>query len=92
MVDSTSNIDEYNLGFFLLCTHCVAGDEQEATLIEALQLIFSCFPEQSFYDRHKLGPRTFMTDNCDKLRSAIGELWPEFVLLLCQFHILQQVW
>ena len=32
-----------------------------------------------------------MTDNCDELRSAIREIWPSARLLLCIFHILQQV-
>ena len=33
-----------------------------------------------------------MTDNCDELRNALKETWPKATLLLCVFHVLQQVW
>ena len=101
-LDSTSNLDEHNLRFFLLCTHCVAGalplgmiltsDEQETTLVKAFHLLTRCFPEGAFYRKGDLGPEIFMTDNCEELRNRIREVWPGRLLLLCQFHILQQVW
>lgn len=33
-----------------------------------------------------------MTDNCHELRQVLREKWINTVLLLCVFHILQQVW
>ena len=33
-----------------------------------------------------------MTDNCDELRDALGRTWPNATLILCTFHLLQQVW
>ena len=33
-----------------------------------------------------------MTDNCDKFHQGFSYNWPEANLLLCTFHILQQVW
>ena len=33
-----------------------------------------------------------MTDNCWELRQALRFKWPSSVLLLCVFHLLQQVW
>ena len=33
-----------------------------------------------------------MTDNCDELRESLLAIWPNCILLLCIFHILQQVW
>ena len=33
-----------------------------------------------------------MTDNCCELHEALKEVWPNSVLLLCIFHVLQQVW
>ena len=33
-----------------------------------------------------------MTHNCDKPRAIIKKVWPKATLLLCNFHILQQVW
>ena len=33
-----------------------------------------------------------MTDNCPEERDALSTVWPEAKLILCTFHILQQVW
>lgn len=33
-----------------------------------------------------------MTDNCEELRNSLKKVWPDSVLFLCIFHILQQVW
>ena len=33
-----------------------------------------------------------MTDNCDELRNALKKRFPNSCLLLCIFHMLQQVW
>ena len=33
-----------------------------------------------------------MTDNCEELRNSLKRAWPNSTLLLCIFHILQQVW
>lgn len=33
-----------------------------------------------------------MTDNCGELRNSLHRIWPDSTLLLCIFHILQQVW
>ena len=33
-----------------------------------------------------------MTDNCAELHEALLRVWPSVLLLLCTFHILQQVW
>ena len=37
-------------------------------------------------------PDVIMTDNCSELREALYEVFPESTLLLCIFHILQQLW
>ena len=93
-------MDEHNLRIFLLCTHSVAGalplgivitsDEQFDTLVAAFNMIKNIFPEKSFYG--KLEPAVFMTDNCSELREALTVVFPASRLLLCTFHILQQVW
>ena len=36
-------------------------------------------------------PDVFMSDNCDAMRNAIQEVWPDSLRLFCLFHILQQV-
>ncbi|XP_057311257.1 uncharacterized protein LOC130649070 [Hydractinia symbiolongicarpus] len=33
-----------------------------------------------------------MTDNCDELKDALHAVWPKSRLLLCIFHLMQQVW
>ena len=53
-VDSSSNMEELNLGVFFHRTHVI------------------------------------MTDNCDELREALVPIWPNCIVLLCIFHILQQ--
>ncbi|XP_066917456.1 uncharacterized protein [Clytia hemisphaerica] len=100
-IDSTSNLDEHNLRFFLLVTHSVAGalplgiiitsDEREETIVKALTLYKGILPEEAFYNS-PTGPDIFMTDNCGELRNSLHRIWPDSTLLLCIFHILQQVW
>ena len=33
-----------------------------------------------------------MTDNCSELRDALKIVWTESRLLLCIFHLMQQIW
>ena len=50
-------------------------------------------PPGSFGGRgEKQGPLVIMTDNCGELRDALRNTWPQSFLLLCIFHILQQIW
>ena len=37
-------------------------------------------------------PGVIMTNNCSELRKILSEVFPTSNLLLCSFHILQQVW
>lgn len=93
-------MEEHNLRIFLLCTHSVAGalplgiiitsDEQLETLIQALRMFKDMLPPHSFFGSAE--PDVFMSDNCSELREALHEVFPTSKLLLCTFHILQQVW
>ena len=96
-------MEEFNLRVFLMVTHIPMGalplgiiitsDETTDTLIQALELFSSLLTEGSFSGRGKaLGPIALMTDNCSELRDALAYMWPNAALLLCSFHILQQVW
>ena len=99
-VDSSSNMEELNLRVFLVCTHSPAGalplgimvtsDEKRETLEEGFKHLKNCMGDKAFFSA--LYPKIFMTDNCDELRDALHEVWPLATLLLCTFHILQQVW
>ncbi len=101
-VDSSSNMEELNLRVFLIVTHSVAGalplgilivsDERTSTLVQGFTFLKNCMGEGAFYDRKDLGPMVIMTDNCSELRDALRIVWPESRLLLCIFHLMQQVW
>ena len=99
-IDSSSNMEEYNLRVFLMVTQSACGalplaifvtsDEKEQTLKDALEMLISCLPDYAFYG--KQFPKVVMTDNCYELRSALSKVWPGVVCLLCIFHVLQEVW
>ena len=93
-------MDEHSMRVFIFCTHSVAdalpigivitSDEQMETLTEAFTMWKSLFPNNSFFGKGR--PDVIMTDNCSELREALYEVFPESTLLLCIFHILQQLW
>ena len=96
-------MEEYNLRVFVMVTHSPVGalplsivitsDETSSTLMQALDLLKACLNQSSFFGRgDALGPGIIMTDNCGELREALSYAWPSANLLLCVFHILQQVW
>ncbi|XP_078663943.1 uncharacterized protein LOC144907042 [Branchiostoma floridae x Branchiostoma belcheri] len=102
-IDATSNTEEHNLKVFMLCTHHVAGalplgmlitsDEKESTLCQGFQTLKSILPSHAFYGHGPdVGPDVILTDNCDEERNALTQTWPGATLLLCTFHVLQQVW
>ena len=101
-IDSSSNMDEYNLRVFLVVTQSIIGalplgllitsDERTETLIKGFELLKCSFTEDSFYGNGPDGPFIAMTDNCAELRDALTQVFPSTRLLLCTFHILQQVW
>ena len=99
-IDSSSNMEEYNLRLFLIVTHSVLGalplgilltsDEKTQTLIDGFKLLKDCLPEYAFHNKGH--PDVAMTDNCSELHDALRYVWPDMNLILCVFHILQQVW
>ena len=96
-------MDEHNLRFFLICTQSVAGalplgiiltsDEQESTLKKGFEMFKSLLPIDAFFGKGPCsGSEVIMTDNSDELRNSLRETWPKAKLLLCLFHVIQQVW
>ena len=69
----------------------VTSDEKKPTLVDALELYKSAISNFGFYGAKASGPQIFMTDNCYELREALKEVWPKATMLLCIFHVLQQV-
>ena len=85
--------------FHLMCPSLVGGlpvailvttREDTETIKFGLELLKSVLPSAAFYGRgRELGPRLFMTDDADSLRSALRCSWSTATLLLCIFHVLQ---
>ena len=68
------------------------SDETTDTLTSAFQMYVNCLDANSFSGNATDGPDVIMTDNCDEFRDAFHAVWPKCKLMLCIFHMMQQVW
>ena len=102
-IDSSGGMEEYNLRVFDVVTYSPVGalplgliitsDETTDTLTRAFTMYTRCLDGKSFYGRGgEVGPAVVMTDNCSELRDALRSVWSETSLLLCIFHLMQQLW
>ena len=57
---------------------------------KAFTILKSILPEDSFYN-FSSGSSVIMTNNWDELYE-LSYNWPDATLLLCNFHVLHQVW
>ena len=99
MVDATSNLDRNDSKIFHLVCPSVIGAlplgeivttrEDTPTILFGLQMLKSILPENAFFGRGDRGPAVIMTDDADAERNALSIVWPNTVLLLCIFHVLQ---
>ena len=64
---------------------------KKKTLKKAFALLKIILSDDSFYNSLS-GPSVIMTNNCGELYQSLSYNWPDATLLLCIFHILQQVW
>ena len=78
----------YQWYFFFYPGIIITSYEQEETLRKAFYLLKTVLP----FFNCSTGPSVIMTDNCEELHRALADNWPDSTLLLCTFHILQQVW
>ena len=69
----------------------ITSDETTDTLIRGLEMLQSVMPDNAFCGKGEVGPSVFKTDNCSELRSALNNVWLASRLLLCVFHLMQQV-
>ena len=103
LIDATSNLDRCDSKLIhIVCptpigslplADIVVTREDTKTLKFAFELLEYVLPDQAFYGRgHSKGPQCVMTDDCDAERIALAETWPDAVLLLCVFHVLQAIW
>ena len=103
LIDATANLDRSDSKLFhLVCptpigalplAEIITTREDTDTVMFALQVLQSVLPDRAFYGRGRtLGPQVFMTDDSDAERNALSAVWPNSVLLLCIFHVLQAQW
>jgi hypothetical protein len=101
-MDATGTLERHNCRISLLLTHSSAGglpvgclvvtSEARDVVQKALEMYTNLLDEKSFYARGKKDPQLFLTDDCLAERQALAAVFPEAVLLLCTFHILQAFW
>jgi len=102
-LDSSGNMDRHCNRVFLLMTHSNAGgiplgigittSEREDCITAMLQLLKEVCPTTGFYGRQpQNGPAVVMTDDSTSERNAIRNVWPQAMVLLCTFHVLQACW
>ena len=103
LIDATSNLDRNDSKLFhLVCpspigalplAEIITTREDTETVMFGLETLKSVLPPDAFYGRGRdLGPHVFMTDDSDSERNALAAVWPQSVLLLCVFHVLQALW
>ena len=101
-IDASANMDRYGCKVFMIYTNSCAGGIPVGTLIltsestlvisEGLKLWKQLFIPKSLAGRGTKGPKIFMSDDSAAERSALHSVFPESILLLCIFHVLQATW
>ena len=77
----------------LLCVILITSVAKESTLKQGFLMLKPSLPENAFHGRGPdVGPEVILTDNCKEERKALNTVWPSSTMLLCIFHILQQLW
>ena len=103
LIDATSNLDRCDSKLFhLMCPSPIGAlpvaeilttREDMKTITFGLEVLKKVLPDGAFYGRGKeVGPQVFMSDDSDAERGALSGVWPQSVLLLCIFHVLQAMW
>ena len=97
-----TNTEEHNLKVFMIapsvagalpCGILITSDKKESMLKQGFLMLKSGLPENAFHGRGPgVGPQVILTDNCKEERKALNTVWPSSTMLLCIFHILQQLW
>ena len=103
IMDATSNLDRSDTKLFnILCPSAIGGlpvgklivtREDEKTITHALKIHQTMLPQDAFYGRGPiLGPSLGLTDDSERERKSLRRVWPNMVVLLCHFHVLQAHW
>ena len=72
---------------YILCS-----SEKTDLLVDAFSDLKDILPKYAFKGRGSLGPKLFVTDDCESEQQALKQVWPSSIHLLCIFHILQALW
>ena len=102
-VDATSNLDLQDSKLVKLMTCSPAGgiplgfvitsSESKKSLKKSFEMLKTVLPENAFYKKgREKGPTIFMTDDADAEIDALKTVWPNAILLLCIWHVLNAVW
>jgi hypothetical protein len=103
MVDSTGNFESSGARvFFFVCPTAAGGfplafgiapSESTDALEKLFRLVQKCIPATAFNGRGpESGPKIFLIDGSLSERHALERVWPQAVILLCTFHVLQSTW
>jgi len=68
----------------------VSSVERQDVFEAAVASLKTCFPEDSFYSRDC--PKVFLTTSELKEQRVLERLFPESIVLLCEFHALKAFW
>jgi hypothetical protein len=100
-IDSSGTVDRDGHRIFLLLTHNESGgvplgvmittSESTAVISKALAMLKALIGTDAFFGSES-GPSIFMTDDSASERNSLAAVWPQAMLLLCLFHVLQAIW
>ena len=101
MCDSTGSLDRVNSKLFRMVCPSPAGALPLATVIlstenfscmsEAYSILKDLLPSTAFFNRGPIGPRIFITDDCEPEYRALLSVWPQATHYLCVWHVLEAV-
>ena len=101
MCDSTGSLDRVNSKLFRMVCPSPAGALPLATVIlstenfssmsEAYSILKDLLPSTAFFNRGPIGPRIFITDDCEPEYRALLSVWPLATHYLCVWHVLEAV-
>ena len=101
-VDASGGMDRYDCRVFRLLTHSTAGglplgcvittSESREAITLGLSLYNTITPPNAFFVRGSKGSEVFLRDDSESERQSLHDGYPNAVLVLCIFHLLQAAW
>ena len=99
-IDSSGGVDRSGCRIFLMLTNSPAGrvplgalittSESEKVISEALVLWKGILPKEAFHGKGY--PKVFMTDDNSAEQKALQLTFPQSIMVLCSFHVLQALY